>query len=200
MSRLRRPGAPAWRLTRCLRGRPDPGRQAQTEASHPEEAGRKPLAPDEVGPEAHQPARVPKTSEGTWGRRAASCPIPAGKRDHVHATHPGQEGRPTSGEAGKTAGRRAAPRGARPGAGWAFPGPSRPAGAGGPPAASLSGLRPRRHRQPAHGPREGVSRRPGLLQPISVYRLGSGPGLSAPAGRGPSERPALPARPPPADG
>ena len=146
MSRRGRPRARAWKLTRCLRGRLDPGRQAQTEVSHPAEAGRKPLSLElKVAQRFPSLARVPPTSKGTWGHRAASCPIPAGKGDHVHGRTPGQVGHLTSGEAGELAGRRAALPGA-----LARPGPW-PARQGlsesdqtsldwGPPAASRSGL------------------------------------------------------------
>ena len=160
MSRRGRPRARAWKLTRCLRGRLDPGRQAQTEVSHPAEAGRKPLSLElKVAQRFPSLARVPPTSKGTWGHRAASCPIPAGKGDHVHGRTPGQVGHLTSGEAGELAGRRAALPGAlaRP-AGPLRVRPDQP-GLGAPrgPTERSSSLH--------HGPREGVSRGPGLLQP-----------------------------------
>lgn len=161
MSRLRRPRAPGWRLTRCLRGRPAPGRQAETEASHPEEAGRKPLAPEMKS--ARRLTSRPgcrRRPKGPGGAGRPAAPSLQARETMSTAAHPRQEGRPTSGEAGETARRRAAPSGALPGA---LPGgPARcpqglsesvqTRGSGGPPAASRSGLGHRRHCQPAHGP------------------------------------------------
>lgn len=137
MSRRGRPGAWAWTLTCCLRGHLNPGRQAQTEASHPAEAGRKPLSPElKAARRFPSPARVLPTSKGTWGRRAASCPIPAGKGDHVHGRTPGQVGHRPREKPGSQRGEEPLCLGPWPaslqGAGRASPSPSRPAWTGAP--------------------------------------------------------------------
>lgn len=119
---------------------------------------------------------MPTTSKGTWGRRAASCPIPAGKRDHVHGRTPLAGGTPDLGRSWGDSGEKSS-------SAW---GPARcpqglsesvqTRGSGGPTSASRSGLGHWCHCQPAHGPREGVSGRPGLQPEVFL----TAPGCRAP--------------------
>lgn len=189
MSRLRRPRAPGWRLTgaseaaRLLAGKP------KLKHPIPKKRAASPAGPgDEVGPEAPRAGQGAEDVKGTWGRRAASCPIPAGKRDHVRGRTPpaGRAAQPREklGDSGEEQLRLG------PCLGPCLGGPARcpqglsvcpDQGSGGPPAASR-----RRSWSPASLPacsrsREGVSGRPGLQPGVSDSAWAPGsPGPSWP--------------------